>query len=63
MSVAEPIQYRVNPKDAEWARAEVKVNGEWKLIDRYGFERREAIVFCRGAGYDGGESYSYSSVR
>ena len=51
-------------------RAEVKLDGDWMLIDRYLFHEDEASVFCRSVGfasgeisysrYDGGSAISYS---
>ena len=44
-------------------RAEVKVDGDWLLIDRYLFHDDEASVFCRSVGFASGEiSYSRYDV-
>ena len=44
-------------------RAEVKLDGDWMLIDRYLFHEDEASVFCRSVGFASGEiSYSRYDV-
>ena len=59
LDIAEPIEFRLNPKGVEVARAEVKLDGQWRLIDRYSLHDEEASAFCRSVDFNSGEvSYS-----